>query len=160
MVKSASNAADLIQMLPEHLHGLDAIPGFKHRKAQVYQHRLDHVAHHVPRLRPAAPCRFLPSPADVNRFVRLSGNFFSRYREKDPKDTALARFALHRDSPVVRPHNPENHGQAQAPAGELGGEKRVKDLLEILFRDAAARIRHFQAGIGRVHRLPVDGKSH
>ena len=57
-----------------------------------------HVAYHVPRLRPAAPCRPRPFPG-LNRIVWLSGNFFSRYRQKDPKDAALARFALHRDAP-------------------------------------------------------------
>jgi hypothetical protein len=45
------------------------------------------------------------------------------------------------------------YGQAHAPTGELGGVKRVKELLDILLCDSAAGIRHFQAGIISFPRL-------
>ena len=59
----------------------------------------------------------------------------------------------------MRTDNSQYDGQAHAPTGELGSEKRVEDLLDIPFRDPAARIRHFHAGIGNAPRAPVDGET-
>jgi hypothetical protein len=55
----------------------------------------------------------------------------------------------------VDAHNAQDHRQAHAPAGELGREKRIEELLDIPSFNSLTPIRYLQAGIDIGLRLPI-----
>lgn len=46
--------------------------------------------------------------------------------------------------------NSKGHGEPQATTWELARKEGVEDLFDLVIRDSAARVRHFQTGIGVV----------
>ena len=153
----AKYATDFILVLPEHLQSLDAVFGFKHRITQAREHRRGHVAHPLlvfDQQHRAALFDF----RDLGRFIRLAGGLLQHDTGKKTRKTLPRPGSL---STVTTPpcalYNPQHHGQAQTSAGEFAGEKRVENFLDVLVRNPAAGVRYFQAGIGIVIRLPVDG---
>jgi hypothetical protein len=68
-------------------------------------------------------------------------------REQKFEGGSLAQLAVESDGALVTAHDPQDRGEPQAPAAELGGEEGLEETTLDLLVHAAAGVGHFQGEV-------------